>query len=134
LDGWSERWVTLVFTSVRLPLPLSLPHRTTELTPFFHPLAAKETPPPLPTSRKAVFGIPLAQVADYGFVTSMIAGQRHDLPGVTFSTVEEIYRRGQGSSLSPFFLFLLLKLTFLSLRLQERRSLVSCSFKENLDV
>jgi hypothetical protein len=27
----------------------------------------------------------------------MIAGQRHDLPGVTFSTVEEIYRRGQGT-------------------------------------
>ncbi|GAA5856182.1 hypothetical protein JCM8547_000808 [Rhodosporidiobolus lusitaniae] len=57
----------------------------------------KETPPPLPTSKKAVFGVPLQQVAEYGFVTSMIAGQRHDLPGVTFSTVEEIYRRGQGS-------------------------------------
>ncbi|GAA6035932.1 hypothetical protein JCM8097_005172 [Rhodosporidiobolus ruineniae] len=57
----------------------------------------KETPPPLPTSKKAVFGVPLAQVAEYGFVTSMIAGQRHDLPGVTFSTVEEIYRRGQGT-------------------------------------
>ncbi|GAA5828222.1 hypothetical protein JCM11251_002642 [Rhodosporidiobolus azoricus] len=56
----------------------------------------KETPPPLPTSKKAVFGVPLAQVAEYGFVTSMIAGQRHDLPGVVFSTVEEIYRRGQG--------------------------------------
>jgi len=26
----------------------------------------------------------------------MIAGQRHELPGVVFSTVEEIYRRGQG--------------------------------------
>ncbi|BGP44501.1 Type II inositol 1,4,5-trisphosphate 5-phosphatase [Rhodotorula kratochvilovae] len=57
----------------------------------------KETPPPLPTSRKAVFGAPLSQVAEYGFVTSMIAGQRHDLPGVVFSTVEEIYRRGQGT-------------------------------------
>ncbi|BGP21407.1 rho GTPase-activating protein [Rhodotorula toruloides] len=45
---------------------------------------------------KVVFGASLAQVAEYGFVTSMIAGQRHDLPGVCFSTVEEIYRRGQG--------------------------------------
>ncbi|ORY80292.1 hypothetical protein BCR35DRAFT_93273 [Leucosporidium creatinivorum] len=55
----------------------------------------KTPPPPLPTS-KAIFGVPLATVAEYGFVTSMIAGQRHDLPGVCFSTVEEIYRRGQG--------------------------------------
>ncbi|GJN92168.1 hypothetical protein Rhopal_005198-T1 [Rhodotorula paludigena] len=62
-----------------------------------HAALPKETPPPLPTSRKAVFGAPLAQVAEYGFVTSMIAGQRHDLPGVTFATVEEIYRRGQGT-------------------------------------
>ena len=38
----------------------------------------------------------LSTAAEYGFVTSMIAGQRHDLPGVCFSTVEEIYRRGQG--------------------------------------
>ncbi|KAM0793678.1 hypothetical protein ACM66B_001107 [Microbotryomycetes sp. NB124-2] len=45
---------------------------------------------------KAIFGVPLATVAEYGFVTSMIAGQRHDLPGVCFSAVEEIYRRGQG--------------------------------------
>ncbi|GAA5972690.1 hypothetical protein JCM11641_002975 [Rhodosporidiobolus odoratus] len=59
----------------------------------------KEAPPPLPNaaSRKAVFGTPLSKVAEYGFVTSMIAGQRHDLPGVCFSSVEEIYRRGQGS-------------------------------------
>lgn len=55
----------------------------------------KTPPPPLPTS-KAIFGVPLATVSEYGFVTSMIAGQRHDLPGVCFSTVEEIYRRGQG--------------------------------------
>lgn len=58
-------------------------------------VADDKTPPPLPTS-KAIFGVPLATVAEYGFVTSMIAGQRHDLPGVCFSTVEEIYRRGQG--------------------------------------
>lgn len=51
-----------------------------------------------PTSpeKKVVFGMPLSIVAEYGFVTSMIAGQRHDLPGVCFATVEEIYRRGQG--------------------------------------
>ncbi|BGP12482.1 Type II inositol 1,4,5-trisphosphate 5-phosphatase [Rhodosporidiobolus nylandii] len=55
----------------------------------------KETPPPLPTAKKTVFGTPLAHVAEYGFVTSMIAGQRHDLPGVCFSTVEEIYRRSK---------------------------------------
>ncbi|GAA5845569.1 hypothetical protein JCM3766R1_000785 [Sporobolomyces carnicolor] len=58
---------------------------------------AKEVAPPLPPPKRVVFGQKLSQVADYGFVTSMIAGQRHDLPGVCFSTVEEIYRRGQGS-------------------------------------
>lgn len=52
--------------------------------------------PPRPAPSKVVFGQPLSIVAEYGFVTSMIAGQRHDLPGVCFSTVEEIYRRGQG--------------------------------------
>lgn len=62
----------------------------------------KTPAPPLPTS-KAIFGVALATVAEYGFVTSMIAGQRHDLPGVCFSTVEEIYRRGQGEfSVSRF--------------------------------
>ncbi|KAL8276646.1 hypothetical protein RQP46_010914 [Phenoliferia psychrophenolica] len=49
-------------------------------------------PPP-----KIVFGVPLEVLAQYGFVTSMIAGKRHDLPGVCFSAVEEIYRRGQGT-------------------------------------
>ncbi|GAA5907549.1 hypothetical protein JCM6882_004402 [Rhodosporidiobolus microsporus] len=63
----------------------------------------KETPPPLPSAKKAVFGTPLVQVAEYGFVTSMIAGQRHDLPGVCFSTVEEIYRRGQGVAIPGLF-------------------------------
>ncbi|GAA6059377.1 hypothetical protein JCM10212_003275 [Sporobolomyces blumeae] len=58
---------------------------------------AKESAPPLPAPKRTVFGKPLAQIAEYAFVTSMIAGQRHDLPGVCFSTVEEIYRRGQGS-------------------------------------
>ncbi|KAK4700053.1 ATP-dependent RNA helicase SUPV3L1/SUV3, partial [Phenoliferia sp. Uapishka_3] len=52
---------------------------------------AEEAPP-----LDIVFGVPLAVLAQYGFVTSMIAGQRHELPGVCFSTVEEIYRRGQG--------------------------------------
>ncbi|SCZ91339.1 BZ3500_MvSof-1268-A1-R1_Chr1-2g01344 [Microbotryum saponariae] len=45
---------------------------------------------------KGIFGVPLTVAAEYGFVTSMIAGQRHELPGVCFSAVEEIYRRGQG--------------------------------------
>ncbi|GAA6013338.1 hypothetical protein JCM11491_006359 [Sporobolomyces phaffii] len=58
---------------------------------------AKEVAPPMPPPKRVVFGQKLSQVAEYGFVTSMIAGQRHDLPGVCFSTVEEIYRRGQGS-------------------------------------
>ncbi|GAA6046580.1 hypothetical protein JCM3770_006220 [Rhodotorula araucariae] len=62
-----------------------------------HAGSAKESASSLVTARKVVFGAPLSQVADYGFVTSMIAGQRHDLPGVVFSTVEEIYRRGQGT-------------------------------------
>ncbi|GAA5991111.1 hypothetical protein JCM5350_006668 [Sporobolomyces pararoseus] len=57
----------------------------------------KEVPPPMPPPKRVVFGQKLSQVAEYGFVTSMIAGQRHDLPGVCFSSVEEIYRRGQGS-------------------------------------
>ena len=57
----------------------------------------KTPPPPLPTA-KNIFGVSLSVVSEYGFVTSMIAGQRHDLPGVCFSTVEEIYRRGQGES------------------------------------
>ncbi|KAJ8297144.1 Rho GTPase-activating protein 30 [Rhodotorula toruloides] len=57
----------------------------------------RESPSSSNAAKKVVFGAPLAQVAEYGFVTSMIAGQRHDLPGVCFSTVEEIYRRGQGS-------------------------------------
>ncbi|BGP28565.1 Type II inositol 1,4,5-trisphosphate 5-phosphatase [Rhodotorula toruloides] len=57
---------------------------------------ARESPSSSNAAKKVVFGAPLAQVAEYGFVTSMIAGQRHDLPGVCFSTVEEIYRRGQG--------------------------------------
>ncbi|GAA5837184.1 hypothetical protein JCM9279_005610 [Rhodotorula babjevae] len=58
------------------------------------PGLAKEAPSPASTSKKAVFGAPLS--SKNGFVTSMIAGQRHELPGVVFSTVEEIYRRGQG--------------------------------------
>ncbi|KDE06906.1 hypothetical protein MVLG_02794 [Microbotryum lychnidis-dioicae p1A1 Lamole] len=45
---------------------------------------------------KGIFGVPLTVAAEYGFMTSMIAGQRHELPGVCFSAVEEIYRRGQG--------------------------------------
>ncbi|GAA5949689.1 hypothetical protein JCM3765_002756 [Sporobolomyces pararoseus] len=57
----------------------------------------KEVAPPMPPPKRVVFGQKLSQVAEYGFVTSMIAGQRHDLPGVCFSSVEEIYRRGQGS-------------------------------------
>lgn len=61
--------------------------------------AHSPAPPPLPRA-KAVFGVPLGIVAEYGFVTSMIAGQRHDLPGICFSTVEEIYRRGQGAFVS----------------------------------
>ena len=57
------------------------------------------TSPTLKTAPlKPVFGVSLDVVAEYGFVTSMIAGQRHDLPGVCFSAVEEIYRRGQGAS------------------------------------
>ncbi|GAA5925110.1 hypothetical protein JCM3775_006369 [Rhodotorula graminis] len=58
------------------------------------PGLAKEAPSSTPASKKAVFGAPLS--SKNGFVTSMIAGQRHELPGVVFSTVEEIYRRGQG--------------------------------------
>ncbi|GAA5898180.1 hypothetical protein JCM8208_000172 [Rhodotorula glutinis] len=58
------------------------------------PGLAKEAPSPTSTPKKAVFGAPLS--SKNGFVTSMIAGQRHELPGVVFSTVEEIYRRGQG--------------------------------------
>ncbi|GAA5908112.1 uncharacterized protein JCM6883_004119 [Sporobolomyces salmoneus] len=58
---------------------------------------AKESAPPMPAPKRVVFGEKLSRVAEYGFVTSMIAGQRHDLPGVCFSTVEEIYRHGQGS-------------------------------------
>ncbi|KAI5481741.1 Rho GTPase-activating protein [Pseudohyphozyma bogoriensis] len=59
----------------------------------------KDQEKPKPAPAKTVFGQPLAVVAEYGFVTSMIAGQRHDLPGVVFGTVEEIYRRGQGSKI-----------------------------------
>ena len=54
------------------------------------------TDKPKEPAAKVVFGQPLGAIAEYGFVTSMIAGQRHELPGVCFSTVEEIYRRGQG--------------------------------------
>ncbi|KAK4699575.1 hypothetical protein P7C70_g6685, partial [Phenoliferia sp. Uapishka_3] len=61
------------------------------------------SPPPSPTfapkspPAKAIFGVQLEIVAQYGCVTSMIAGQRHDLPAVCFNAVEEIYRRGQGT-------------------------------------
>ncbi|KAM0748145.1 hypothetical protein T439DRAFT_75248 [Meredithblackwellia eburnea MCA 4105] len=59
--------------------------------------------PPKPPPSKTVFGTPLAVVAEYGFVTSMIAGQRHQLPGVCFSAVEETYRRGQGTKVPGLF-------------------------------
>lgn len=70
------------------------------LTSFFDSSAAATAAAAKAPAPKVVFGVVLGVVAQYGFVTSMIAGQRHDLPGVCFSTVEEIYRRGQGA-LSP---------------------------------
>ncbi|KAM0749221.1 Rho GTPase activation protein [Meredithblackwellia eburnea MCA 4105] len=59
--------------------------------------ATSPTSPKFPPA-KVVFGVPLSQAAHYAFVTSMIAGQRHDLPSVAFATIEEIYRRGQGAA------------------------------------
>ncbi|KAL8293794.1 hypothetical protein RQP46_000495 [Phenoliferia psychrophenolica] len=54
---------------------------------------------PLPV----VFGAPLASIAQYGFVHTKFGGQRYDIPGVCFSAVEELYRRGQGANIPGFF-------------------------------
>lgn len=45
---------------------------------------------------QVVFGVSLGTIAHYGFVQTKFGGQRYDIPGVCFSAVEEIYRRGQG--------------------------------------
>ncbi|KAL8287075.1 hypothetical protein RQP46_004081 [Phenoliferia psychrophenolica] len=52
---------------------------------------------------QVVFGAPLQSIAQYGFVHTKFGGQRYDIPGVCFSAVEEIYRRGQGASIPGFF-------------------------------
>lgn len=64
------------------------------ISPAYPPLRLKPGKP----ASKAIFGAPLGAIASYGFVTSMIAGQRHDLPSICFNTVEETYRRAQGLS------------------------------------
>ncbi|KAL8292463.1 hypothetical protein RQP46_001075 [Phenoliferia psychrophenolica] len=66
------------------------------ISPAFPPLRMKPGKP----ASKAIFGAPLGAVAAYGFVTSMIAGQRHDLPSICFNTVEETYRRAQGAKIT----------------------------------
>ncbi|KAM0746838.1 RhoGAP-domain-containing protein [Meredithblackwellia eburnea MCA 4105] len=77
------------FRSMKRAFTASSPSESTPTSP---------TSPKFPPA-KVMFGVPLSQSAQYGFVTSMIAGQRHDLPSVAFATVEEIYRRGQGNKI-----------------------------------
>lgn len=48
---------------------------------------------PAPKQRH-VFGTALSQVPDNGFLSTIIGGQRHDIPLVVFAAVEEIYARG----------------------------------------
>ena len=42
-----------------------------------------------------VFGIPLNEAPEGSWCTSLIGGQKHQLPLVLFTLIEEIYRRGE---------------------------------------
>jgi hypothetical protein len=41
------------------------------------------------------FGVPLYEMPDNSWCTSLIGGQKHELPLVVFTVIEEIYRRGE---------------------------------------
>lgn len=43
------------------------------------------------------FGVPLYEMPDNSWCTSLIGGQKHELPLVVFTVIEEIYRRGKSS-------------------------------------
>lgn len=41
------------------------------------------------------FGVPLYEMPDNSWCTSLIGGQKHELPLVVFTVIEEIYHRGE---------------------------------------
>jgi hypothetical protein len=45
------------------------------------------------------FGVPLYEMPDNSWCTSLIGGQKHELPLVVFTVIEEIYRRGESHPL-----------------------------------
>ena len=47
------------------------------------------------------FGVPLYEMPDNSWCTSLIGGQKHELTLVVFTVIEEIYRRGELSLLGP---------------------------------
>jgi hypothetical protein len=46
------------------------------------------------------FGVPLYEMPDNSWCTSLIGGQKHELPLVVFTVIEEIYRRGESNPFS----------------------------------
>ena len=47
------------------------------------------------TTKGPAFGVPLYEMPDNSWCTSLIGGQKHELPLVVFTVIEEIYRRGE---------------------------------------